>query len=324
MKNKLIIAFALVGFSTLLFSCKKEVLEDVTFDVTTDSLTYNLKDTVLFKFTGNPDNISLYSGESGNVYDYRNRTVKEGGEINFSFQSRAQNADCFTLMGNGSLRVLVSTNFPGIYSTSTNPLIAASADSALVNAANWTDVTSRFNIPSTGIINTFYNSNVINIADLVQGSTVPLNIAFKFSSPTTPTLGANGITIGSLVLTSSFPDGSTANFNVVPGGSVSSTWKIVRAANTANSWATSTTQLKFTSSPTTDYSEDWAISNAFYPRIAQPDKSIAVKNISNPQLVKYAYKFKKAGTYKVVFVASNNRVYGQNEVAKEITLTIKP
>ncbi len=324
MKNKLNKAVSIFLFSTLLFSCKKEVLDSVVFDVTTDSLTYNLKDTVFFKFSGNPDNISLYSGESGNNFDYRNRITKEGGEINFSFQTRAQNADCFTLLGNGALHVLVSTNFPGTYSTSTNPLIAASADSALVNAATWTDITSRFNIPSTGVINTFYNSNAINIADLVQGSTVPLNIAFKYTSPTTPSLGANGITIGSLVLTSSFPDGSTANFNVVPGGSVSSTWKIVRAANTANSWATSTTQLKFTSNPTTDYSEDWAISNAFYPRIAQPDKSIPIKNISNPQLIKYAYRFKKAGTYKVAFVASNNRVYGQNEIVKQITLTIKP
>jgi hypothetical protein len=318
-----IILFILIIF---LVSCRKNNTEDVNFTVVTSDTTFRVSDSVRFAFTGNPDIISFYSGEPGSNYDFKNRVSKEGGTLNFSFQTRVDNVDGFTALAAGALKVLVSTNFKGTYSTSSDPLIAGSADSAMTNSATWTDITSRFFIPATGVTNTFYNSNEAEISDLVTSSSAPINIAFKYIAPTTPALGANGITIGSLLLYSTFPDGTTTNFNVVPAasGGVSAIWKPVRAANVANSWTFSSTQLKYISTLATAFSEDWAVSAPFFPKIAIPDKARTLKNISNNPLVNYAYKFSTPGRYKLVFVGSNNRVNEQKEVIKEITLTIKP
>jgi hypothetical protein len=85
-----------------------------------------------------------------------------------------------------------------------------------------------------------------------------------------------------------------------------------------------TTQLKFTSSPTTDYSEDWAISNGFSPSLAIPDVAVPIKNITNKPINSYKYKFPKVGDYKVVFMASNNRPNSIKPKIKEIYITINP
>ena len=318
-----IILFILIIF---LVSCRKNNTEDVNFTVTTSDTTFRVSDSVRFAFTGNPDVISFYSGEPGSNYDFKNRVSKEGGTFNFSFQTRVENLDGFTALASGALKVLVSTNFKGNYSTSVDPLIASSADSAMTNSATWTDISSRFFIPSAGTINTFYNSNEADLSDLVTSSTAPVNIAFKYAAPTTASLGSNGITIGSMLLFSTFPDGTTTNFNVVPAasGGVSSIWRMVKAANVANTWAPSSTQLKYTSTLTTAFSEDWAVSNSFFPKNAIPDKARTLKNISNNPLVNFAFKFATPGRYKLVFVGSNNRVNEQKQAIQEITLTIKP
>ena len=318
-----IILFVLIIF---LFSCRKNNTEEADFTVSTSDTTFRVSDSVRFVFTGNPDVISFYSGEPGSNYDFKNRTSKEGGTFNFSFQTRVENVDGFTALASGALKVLASTNFKGTYSTSVDPLIAASADSAMINSATWTDITSRFFLPSTGVINTFYNSNEADLSNLVTSSTDPLNIAFKYAAPVTPALGANGITIGSLLLYSSYPDGTTTNFNVVPAavGGISPIWRIIKAANVANAWAPSSTQLKYTSTLTTAFSEDWAVSAPFFPKTAIPDKARTLKNISNNPLVNFAYKFSTPGRYKLVFVGSNNRVNEQKQAIKQIILTIKP
>jgi len=114
------------------------------------------------------------------------------------------------------------------------------------------------------------------------------------------------------------------NYNLVPGGTVSTVWKIVKAANTLNSWATSSTQLKFTSTLTASYSEDWAISNAFYPNLALPDKAVPIKNVTNSPITQYRYRFTKPGDYKVVFVASNNGASNQKVKIKTFVITVNP
>ena len=312
-------------------SCTKNKVSDVDFSVSTAAATFKLSDTVVFNLSGNPDVIAFYSGDSTNDYELRNQTSKAGGVLKMSFQFRAANDSGFAALNSGALKILVSTSFPGTYYAITNvvptaadTLMAGSADSALANATKWTDITNRFGLPTSGTANTFYNTSVADLSDIITSASSPFNIAIKYAADTTHSLGTNGITIGGLLLSSSFPDGTVTNFNLVPGGAVSKTWKIIKAANAINSWATSSTQLKFTSKYTTKYSEDWVISNAFYPNVAAPDIAIPIKNISQAPLTKYAYQFKKLGAHKVVFVASNNRDYGQSQVVREINLNIVP
>ena len=307
-----------------LWSCtKQDSIEVPDFYVSSSAFTYRVSDTVNFFFKGNPDVIAFYSGEAGNNYDNRDRTSRTDGQFKFGFQTRVDNTAGFSALAAGALRVLVSTNYLPNYSTLVDPVAAGRADSAMVNAATWTDVTSRFTIPATGTVSTFYPSGDMNLSDLISDPAKPIYIAFKYAAPTTATLGTNGITIGSLTLNNVFPE-ITQSFNVNPGGSTSTIWRIVRAANTANAWSTSSTQLKFTSSTTTAFSEDWAITNAYYPNSVAPDKALPIKNISNAPLTSFKYKFSTPGTYNVVFIASNNRPGQRTEVLKKLEITITP
>lgn len=73
-------------------------------------------------------------------------------------------------------------------------------------------------------------------------------------------------------------------------------------------------------------SENWAVSKAIYTDKVDlgPDWSTSLKGISNTKLDVYRYTYTKAGTYKAVFIASNNSIDDVKQVVKEITFTITP
>jgi hypothetical protein len=310
-------------FICLLNACKKEEAQDISFNVSVAKNIFNVKDSVQFNVEGNPDVISFYSGEVGHNFNYKDRTLRTDGVLKLSFQIRCDDPTGFTAIANGNFKVLVTNNFTAAYSTSAVVSTATTEDSALVNKTTWTDISSRFTLPKTGTISTFYTVTA-DLSDIANLSSNPLYFAFKCDGNSFGSLGANGITIGSLSLTSNYADGSVTNYNLVPGGTVSTTWKVLKLANALNSWATSSTQLKFTSALTTDYSEDWAISNGFTPSLAAPDVAVPLKNITNKPITTYKYKFAKAGDYKVVFMASNNTPNSVKVKLKEIYLTINP
>jgi len=323
--KKIFFKIIIASLTTIVcFSCTKEKLDDAVLEVTTAKNTYKINEPIQFNFTGNPEIISFYSGEPGKEYQFKNRTTRNDGILKFGFQTRVDNTAGFAALASGSVKILLSTNFTGNYSTLTDPLLAGSADSAMVNAATWTDITSRFFIPTTGTVATFYPSNDITISDLIIDPNKPIYLALKYAAPTTGSLGTNGITIGAFVFYNTFPNGTITNYTIAPGGSVSSVWRVIRAANIDNAWSTTTTQIRFNSLLTAQYSEDWAVTNAYFPSVTTPDKSTPIKSITDNKLSNYTYKFTVPGTYKVTFVASNNRVYGSNEIFKELTLTITP
>lgn len=73
-------------------------------------------------------------------------------------------------------------------------------------------------------------------------------------------------------------------------------------------------------------SEHWAVSKPITIDKVNlgPDRSIVLKGIRNPNLSEYKYTYAQPGTYKAVFIASNNSIDSSKEVVKEITLTITP
>ena len=322
--NKLIYTFLLIISIFAFFSCQKETLTEVSFDAIPSATSFKVGDSIKFTLTGNPDVLSFYSGEVGNNYINKDRTSRTDGTLKLGFQISADNTAGFTALASNNLKVLVSTNYSYAFSALTDATAVNSADSSIVNTATWKDVTSRFNIPTSGTNATFYNTAVATLTDLVPNPDMPFYIAFKFDAPTVGSLGTNGITINALNLYNSYPDGSVVNFNLAPGSIVNAVWRIIKAANVSNSWNTTSTQLKFTSPATTAYSEDWAITAPLYPNLVLPDKGVTIKNITNSPVYNFAYKFSKPGTYTVDFVASNNRVDGRKELVKEITLTITP
>lgn len=327
MKNKIPFYTFIFALSATLFSCRKEKVDDVVnFNVyTVGSLTsYRVGTTVDFVLSGNPDVIAFYSGEKGNNYEFRNRISRNDGDTRLSFQTRAQNTACLTALASGALKVYFSNNFPSVFSSSIDPLLANSQDSNLVNNNNyWTDITSRFFIPTTGPTNTYYPSGDTSLNDLITNPNYPVTVAFRYSTPSHGSYSTNGITIGTMNFYSKFPD-TTVKHNFEPGGATGKVWKIINAANSTDSINKNSTSLKYLGPTTANYSEDWAVSTSYNVTAYPSDVAVAIKNISNNPLTRYSHKFTEPGLHKVVFVASNNRTNGSTELVKEITINVIP
>ncbi len=277
-------------------SCNKELtIKPLSFTVTTSSTKYKVGDTVHFKFTGNPDIISFYSGDDGNDYANRERTLADG-KPQLQFATYAQ-------YGNqvNTLQLMVSTDFTGTY------------DAASIAKATWTDVTDRAKL-STGADNT--PSGIVDLSDILAQKK-PVFIAFKYTGVTGST--QKTWTIKNLTLSL-----LKTNNKVLPITDLASAgWKQVDIKNSAALWSISAAQLRIAGGGgTAADNEDWLISKLLYLNQVAPDVAVPIKNITQ-QLDSYDYVFTQPGTYKVVFLAANATSDKQESTTQEINLTIQ-
>ncbi|MES1249482.1 MAG: DUF5017 domain-containing protein, partial [Chitinophaga rupis] len=62
-------------FILMVLSCTKKEVPSADFTVTSDSVSYTAGDTAWFTFTGDPYNLTFYSGEPGHEYRFHTRTT---------------------------------------------------------------------------------------------------------------------------------------------------------------------------------------------------------------------------------------------------------
>ena len=74
----------LILLLSTLFGCKKVNDTGVTdFNVSLDKSTFNIGEEVVFKLSGNPFQISFYSGEAGKDYLYKDTPKPPGKTVDF-------------------------------------------------------------------------------------------------------------------------------------------------------------------------------------------------------------------------------------------------
>jgi hypothetical protein len=298
--------------TVILCSCKKDVpgytndSDSFSASLITDSI--NAGELAKFSLTDNPDIITFYSGEIGHVYDYRNRTVLEGGRLNVKFETRVTNRPADTL------DVLVSTDFRGIY------------DSTNVANAHWKKMTNRFVFPDTAAPQGFfYPSGVTSadFADITDSVTAgqPFYMAYKYRN----SLPTNIIwSIGKLGMYNVFNNG-VANATVIDSNQINSgSFAAVQMGDPGTMrWTSSSTYLKCTNSTIAPLNADyWYISRPLNPSAVAPDLPFVLKNISQSSLTAYNYSYNTPGTYKAVFVASYKRLNFEKTIVKEFTVIV--
>ena len=293
-KIKSIIYTRLKGIVAL-GACNKELgIEKLDFDVSTAKTTYKVGDTVLFKFAGNPDNITLFSGEIGSKYEFRNR-LKADGKPQLQFTTYAQYGT-----QTNTLQVLASTDFNGTLDQN-------------IASGSWKDITSLATL-STGADNTA--SGVIDLSQFIGDK--PLYIAYHYvgqagSTQKTWTIKnfsvQNKLTDGSVL---SVADNSTAGFTQISLKNPAAVWTI--AADQIRIAGGNASALE---------NDDWIVSKALSLDKVSPDTGTALKNITT-KMTEYPYIFSQAGTYKVTFIASNATADNSASVVKELTITITP
>ena len=135
---------------------------EATLGVALDHSSYKAGEPVTFHLSGDPDNIVFYSGEPGHEYDLRDREYADNA-LRLDFVSYTDYST--TVIPN--MQVFISSDFNGVY------------DADNLAAANWTDVTADFILPSVTSSNT--PSGSVDLTKYVAaGKDVMVYIAFRY------------------------------------------------------------------------------------------------------------------------------------------------
>ncbi|MDP4269298.1 MAG: DUF5017 domain-containing protein [Bacteroidota bacterium] len=347
-----------------LSSCNKDIVPyELSFDVKVfnnaqiEKDTFRVNDTINFKFSGNPDFITFYSGELGREYRNVNRTSQKSYLDTLSFSSKM---DTVASSGNGTLKLYVSTNLKAYTQYNT-------ADSLAVLAAGWKDISSRATWATS---TTTVSSGKISLNAEAQTDSL-VWLAFRYQA--SPNVAQSSWSITNILLKhtadnatytlltpatvvpTTFPSYSLSpGWGVVDlqkrigtrgwipynGTSISATGGPSLVPATGQSYATSasTNRLAVTGSfkdPTSATNVDtWIIAGPIDLSRVYPDYGVQIKNYSENAMTmskgfyaslkaNYTYKFTKAGTYTVVFVAGNATKDGQVSGTKSVTITVR-
>lgn len=286
-------------FCALLFSACDKTLEvdDLHFDVKTDKTSYKAGDTVNFIFSGKPDNITFYSGETGSKYKFRERLNAEGSP-RLQFTSYRQYG-----IEENTLSLLASTDFTG------------KVDENISSSGTWVDITSRA-VLSTGKDNT--ESGIIDLAEFVTDK--PLYIAFKYVGHADPKNAQRTWTIKNFVVENELEDGPVLPIATMENAG----WTAVSILNPDRTWAISADQIKLAGGPkNTPDNEDWIVTKPLELSRVKPDQGTAIKSLIS-DLPNYSYVYSQPGEYTVTFVVSNATADQQKTMVKELTVKVEP
>jgi hypothetical protein len=293
-KIKSLIFTGLAGLFALSACDKSLDIEKLDFNVSTTKNNFKTGDTILFKFNGNPDNVTFFSGELGNQYEFRSRTRAEG-KPELQFTSFAE----FGLQTN-TLQLLATTNFNGMVD-------------ANIGSADWQNITNLVNL-STGTDNTA--SGIVDLTSFVSDK--PLYIAYRFIGQTGTT--QKRWTIKNFSVQNKLINGPVLN---VANNSTAG-FTQVNLKNSTVAWVINATQVSIQGGPaTSEENDDWVVTKPLYLDRVLPDLGFSLKNITT-KITEYPYVFSQPGIYKVAFVASNATADKQASVVKELTITVTP
>lgn len=314
------IIFLSVMAATFL-SCKKYAdVASLNFDVKTEKTTYKVGEQVNFEITGgDAQQITFYSGKVGNAYEYRdNKRIDQLNALYLAFDTHNT-----ATANEGFPKVMISSDFDGTYNF-TN-----------VKAANWQDMNAKFVFGAPAVWQTGWTSSgaLNNIYDYVKDAK-SFYIAYQYYVPDrTAVVGAvpaAGWRTRNNVLTGATKFGTTQT--LASNAAASWNWNLVlkNPLMTSRTVVSGTTILLEPPASTSPYYkqeyEVWAVSKKFDVNEIDlgTDKGVGLKQYVDPPLNQHVTSYTTAGTYKVVFVASNTTASDSKQTIKEITLTIIP
>lgn len=311
-------------FSVLFFlsACSKfDEIATPDFEVSTAGTTFKKGVPIEFNFSGNPQFISVYTGETGKDYAYKDGRVIEVNSLKLFFNSSVTNATGAGAPQTGMFTLMVSTDFNGDYNNFSS-----------IAGATWTDITGRLTkqeAATTTAITAATPAAGIDITDLrVAGK--PLYIAFKYNIREQSAYGLwRTWRFQAFSLTAAGASGSQ-----VLGSMATTAFRVVQKNPEIVSRTTATTatltllhaDLALNPAAAEIPTQNWIITQAF-TNVNKidfgPDLATAIQGgTSAVEKKSFSYSFAQAGQYKVYFVASNANTKDKKEVVKSIDITI--
>ncbi len=292
------ILFLIFSIAICFISCENNVLVEPTAFFTPDSLEFKAGSEIVFKYTGDCDYVTFWSGEEGKVFENRHRIEVPIDSAFFQFNN-------FTAFGNTAqprpISVYISDTFKGNYS-----------ELGIYDITTAWDTITPANTPNVSTsISTAYPSGKI---DITKYKDAPFFIAFKFVSDSM--LGTTRQVRIKDVEINAYTKGDLIKSNVL------STFGF-RAVNIKgpNTWTQTAVQMDIRGTAQ-KWDEDWFITKEISLNRVNSDRGIALKTLAD-NMADFRYVYSKPGLYKGTLEIVNSR-YGEKKVVfQEFTFIVK-
>lgn len=303
--------FLLIFCSALLLSCNKDIeVSDISFNVTAAETTVQVGKPVKFNLSGNPDNVTFYSGEFGKDFDFKDKRILTP-KTTISFDAQildGTQANQFS--------VLVSSDFNGVYDYS----------NVTGSTTTWTDISNRVRLALPADNRVFVPSGSADVSDLVVAGK-PLYLAYKYvGKPVTANGTFNIWRVQNTLVQSSDDFIGTETLLTQENSGFRSALSPTYESSRIQIFTTSVT-FRGNATAREVLSEAWSVSraiNVLKNRDLGLDKGTPIKSIAEPALKSYSYVFTKPGTYKVTFLAINASLSDRKEQIKQIEIVVTP
>lgn len=338
------------GFS----SCQDGLDKDVSVagvtvtpneNVVCEGVTVNAKkgEPIVFNFSGEPDNIVFFSGETGHNFDYRKRTTIDASQI-VSSKLTVDITPQYSGGYDNLFSMYMSEEFPGLYKND-----FAGDCQLLKDFTGWTDWVKQEDLPINA--NTPVSSEMDMMPYLGKTLTLAIHVHPHDESLQQPKLNFSQVKItnelrnGSTIVLYASSMGFTpvnvwsADLSSVEmdsnlsknNGYYDSSNKLIESALwygtvTNNIWGMWNLSNASTGSfyvhsvvQGKGLRESWLVSDYLVINACDPDTGVTLKKMSN-RLSSYEYTYNEVGTYKATFLMTNSNY--KHEDSKVVTMVI--
>lgn len=298
--------------------------------VSAEGEAFYVDEPVEFRFTGNADFISFWSGENGSDYLWRSEERIYEGEGVMSFGTAFMNgAQWKNQLSDDSSRKLLtfwwSDDFDGDYTSDG------------IARATWHDATSFFEFASSRVddarlLSTATPSGEVKLSDIIPSSAAsPVYFAFRYhllpfvdaASDSRSRAVVSGFTVNCVNDSLHVKDPVVTN--------ASAGWTFVNigyGADDENYLPESSASYIFFNSSTTNTAErwSWSVSRPYTPDYSVNmgcDHALGIKGFSDSPLTSFTHAYSNPGTYDAVFESRNVSASGKVSIKKQhITIRV--
>lgn len=332
----LLLAMVLTACSDALddeVSMTVNVSQDENVQVEGDTIVVKKGEPVTFNFTGNPDNITFFSGEAGSKYEYRDRDQVDPEDVTsstLSFSVWAQHGSAATVAN--VLKMYISDEFPGLDKNN------FTADSTLVEKFAWNDLVNQSSLPQApGSTAQAVRFNVDLSSYLGKRFAIAISYTAHDNSAAQPRINFVNMCINNVMkdgttttlYASDFgftPVNMLCHYNLSDQKSMISNREYGTVTNnTSGIWnltgASTGSFFIHSSNAKADLKYSWLVSGLIMSNVCSPDEGQVVKNISS-RTAAYSYTYSNTGVYKASFLATNSNYKKESHVLREMNIKV--
>lgn len=304
-------------------ACNPDSVDEIKFDVRTDQATATCRvgQPLTFLFDGNAQYITFFSGEPGNCYANIGRTNVDIASLQLKSTIKQQYTDR-EYRNKEIVYAYVSRDFNGEYTLDN------------IQAATWEKISGReYNQVTVPLTRDNVSEEVSSTVELSAYKDKPFYVAFQYNAfkrNDVPTADGGGryivqprVDVKPLSLIKTTVEGMTVVWD-----NPLTEWAfrvIYQQSAQQGNYKVDDTSLLFQPQKGKEHTDQdvvvWMVSRAINPGEVEPDRGTAIKS-TDAYLPTYTHTYTQPGVYTATFIATNANLWNNEQIVKEITITV--